>query len=87
MIRVTIRRFSQLSKGDSHSFAIKEGKLYGWGMNNFGQLGFKNTKEWTEEMREPVGQLPPMKSVSAGVYIYRIHAGDFVDNRKMILLK
>ena len=67
MIRVTIRRFSQLSKGDSHSFAIKEGKLYGWGMNNFGQLGFKNTKEWTEEMREPVGQLPPMKSVSAGV--------------------
>jgi len=27
------------------------------------------------------------KPVSAGVYIYRIHAGDFVDNRKMILLK
>ena len=27
------------------------------------------------------------KSVSAGVYLYRIQAGDFVDNRKMILLK
>ena len=27
------------------------------------------------------------KPVSAGVYIYRIQAGDFVENRKMILLK
>lgn len=27
------------------------------------------------------------KSVSAGVYLYRIQAGDFVDNRKMVLLK
>ena len=27
------------------------------------------------------------KSVSAGVYLYRIQAGDFVENRKMVLLK
>ena len=27
------------------------------------------------------------ESVSAGVYLYKIQAGDFVDTKKMILLK
>lgn len=28
-----------IAAGDTHSFAIKDGGVYSWGINNYGQLG------------------------------------------------
>ena len=48
-------------------------------VNTTQQAGFKSIK-W--DATDNVG-----KSVSAGVYLYQIEAGDFVQTRKMVLLK
>ena len=48
-------------------------------VNTYQSSGYK-TVQWnaTNNQGEPV---------SAGVYLYKIQAGDFVDTKKMILLK
>ena len=49
-------------------------------LNNANQSSGYKSLQWnaTNNQGEPV---------SAGVYLYKIQAGDFVDNKKMILLK
>ena len=48
-------------------------------VNTNQSLGYKSVKwDATNNQGEPV---------SAGVYLYKIQAGDFVDTKKMILLK
>jgi flagellar hook assembly protein FlgD len=48
-------------------------------VNTSQQAGFKSIK-W--DATDSFG-----KSVSAGVYVYQIEAGDFVQTKKMVLLK
>ena len=48
-------------------------------VNNTQQAGFKSV-QW--DAKDSMG-----RPVSAGVYLYQIEAGEFVQTRKMVLLK
>ncbi len=57
--------FLQISSGDVHCLAISEdGKLWSWGGNEYGQLGFGDKKERLSPSQVPFDQL--VASVSAG---------------------
>ena len=70
-----------LSKDGAVSITVYDmrGTLVKTLINGFQSSGYKSV-QWnaTNNQSEPV---------SAGVYLYKIQAGDFVDTKKMILLK
>ena len=70
-----------LSKDGATSIAVYDmrGTLVKTLINGLQSSGYKSV-QWnaTNNQGEPV---------SAGVYLYKIQAGDFVDTKKMILLK
>ncbi|MFZ3143465.1 chromosome condensation regulator RCC1 [Psychrobacter glacincola] len=42
-----------VAAGGSHTAALHEGQLYGWGRNNYGQTGTTYTSTFTDNMRHP----------------------------------
>ena len=55
------------------------GREVAWLVNGFQEVGYKSVK-WN-------GTTGLGKPVSAGVYVYRIQTGQFIQTKKMVLLK
>ena len=58
---------SVITQGDSHGYIIHQGKPYGWGWNQKGQLGFSNFDHLSTTPKKPVGNILPIKDISGGV--------------------
>jgi regulator of chromosome condensation len=75
--RLDIREAVVIGTGAYHSFAVdKSGTVWGWGLNNWGQLGFKSASSVTDSVHYSVEDVPALHPDTTGSQVVQIAGGE-----------
>lgn len=72
-----IREAVVIGTGSYHSFAVdKNGTVWAWGLNNFGQLGFKSASRITDAVHYNAEDVPALHPDVTGSKVVQIAGGE-----------
>lgn len=75
--RLDIREVVTIGTGSYHSFAVdKSGTVWGWGLNSWGQLGFKSANSVTDAVHYTVEDVPALHPDVTGSKVVQIQGGE-----------
>jgi regulator of chromosome condensation len=75
--RLDIREAVVIGTGAYHSFAVdKSGTVWSWGLNNWGQLGFKSASSVTDSVHYTVEDVPALHPETTGSQVVQIAGGE-----------
>ncbi|CAG7849420.1 Guanine nucleotide exchange factor SRM1 AltName: Full=Pheromone response pathway component SRM1; AltName: Full=Pre-mRNA-processing protein 20; AltName: Full=Regulator of chromosome condensation; AltName: Full=Suppressor of receptor mutations 1; AltName: Full=mRNA transport protein 1 [Serendipita indica DSM 11827] len=75
--RLDIREAVVVGTGDYHSFAVdKSGTVWAWGLNSWGQLGFKSAANVTDSVHYTVEDVPSLHPDVTGSRVVQIAGGE-----------
>lgn len=75
--RLDIREAVVIGTGAYHSFAVdKSGMVWAWGLNNYGQLGFKSAASISDAVHYTMEDVPALHPDATGSRVVQIEGGE-----------